>query len=63
MSKHFKKTGENLFCQDFVIEGALAHSNQFLKKLDLEVNFDELWDEKLLGEEDWTNRHIVLLKS
>src|SRR3989339_263916 len=48
MSKHFKKTGENLFCQDFVIEGALAHSNQFLKKLDLEVNFDELWDEKLL---------------
>lgn len=48
MPKYFKKTGENLFCQDFVIEGALAHSNQFLKKLDQEVNFEELWHEKLL---------------
>ena len=48
MTKHFKRTGENLFCQDFVIEGALAHSNQFLKKLDLEVNFEQLWHEKLL---------------
>lgn len=48
MPKHFKKTGENLFCQDFLIEGALAHSNQFLKKLDQEVNFEELWGEKLL---------------
>lgn len=48
MSKHFKKTGENLFCQDFLIEGALAHSNQFLKKLDMEVNFEQLWHEKLL---------------
>lgn len=48
MPKHFKKTGENLFCQDYVIEGALAHSNQFLKKLDMEVNFEQLWDGKLL---------------
>lgn len=48
MTKHFKKTGGNLFCQDFVIEGALAHSNQFLKKLDQEVNFEQLWHEKLL---------------
>jgi transposase, IS5 family len=48
MSQYFKKTGENLFCQDFLIEGALAHSNQFLKKLDLEVNFEKLWHEKLL---------------
>ncbi len=48
MSKHFKKTGENLFCQDFLIQGALAHSNQFLKKLDNEINFEELWHEKLL---------------
>lgn len=48
MSKHFKKTGENLFCQDFLIEGALAHSNRFLKKLDEQVSFEELWHEKLL---------------
>lgn len=48
MTKHFKKTGENLFCQDFLIEGALAHSNQFLKKLDEKVNFEQLWHEKLL---------------
>lgn len=48
MSKHFKKTGENLFCQDFLIEGALAHSNRFLKKLDEEVDFEALWHEKLL---------------
>lgn len=48
MTKYFKKTGENLFCRDFLIEGALAHSNQFLKKLDQEVNFEELWHEKLL---------------
>lgn len=49
MSKHFKKTGENLFCQNFVIEGALAHSNRFLEKLDKEVNFEKLWHEKLLS--------------
>lgn len=48
MIKHFKKTGENLFCQDFLIEGALAHSNRFLKKLDNEVDFEALWHEKLL---------------
>lgn len=48
MSKHFKKTGENLFCQDFLIQGALAHSNRFLEKLDMEIDFAELWHEKLL---------------
>lgn len=48
MSKHFKKTGENLFCQDFLIQGALAHSNRFLEKLDEEVGFEALWHEKLL---------------
>ena len=48
MSKHFKKTGENLFCQDFLIEGALAHSNRFLRNLDKEVNFEQLWHEKLM---------------
>jgi len=48
MTKYFKKTGGNLFCQDFVIESALAHSNQFLKKLDSEVNFEALWHERLL---------------
>lgn len=48
MSKQFKKTGENLFCQDFVIQGALAYSNRFLEKLDMEVNFEALWHEKLL---------------
>jgi IS5 family transposase len=48
MTKHFKKTGENLFCQDFLIQGALAHSNRFLEKLDREVDFEKLWHEKLL---------------
>jgi len=48
MSKHFKKTGENLFCQDFLIAGALAHTNSFLKKLDEKVSFEQLWHEKLL---------------
>ncbi len=48
MQKYFKRTGENLFCQDFVISGALAHTNQFLKKLDEQVDFSALWHEKLL---------------
>lgn len=48
MSKHFKKTGENLFCQEFLIEAALSHSNRFLRKLDKEVDFEQLWHEKLL---------------
>ena len=48
MKKYFKRTGENLFCQDFVISSALAHTNQFLKKLDEQVDFEALWHEKLL---------------
>lgn len=48
MSQQYKKTGENLFCQDFVMEGALNHTNRFLKKLSEEVDFEKLWHEKLL---------------
>lgn len=48
MSKHFKKTGENLFCSEFLLETAISHTYQFLEKLDEQVNFEELWREKLL---------------
>jgi IS5 family transposase len=36
------------FCQDFLIQGALAHSNRFLENLDKEVDFESMWHEKLL---------------
>ena len=49
MSKNFKKTGENLFCHSFIIDGALAHTNQFLKKLDETINFEQYWLDKLLA--------------
>lgn len=48
MSKHFKRTGENLFCTNSLIEMALENTNQFLKKLNEEVNFEKMWREKLL---------------
>lgn len=47
MKKYHKKTGENLFCQDFVMREAISHGNQFLGKLDEEVNFEQ-WYEKLI---------------
>ena len=48
MAKNFKKTGENLFCQSFLVEGALAHTNKFLNKLDSVIDFEKLWLDKLL---------------
>jgi len=49
MAKNFKKVGQSLFCSDFAVEQALAHTHQFLSHLDSEVNFEELWQEKLLA--------------
>jgi len=48
MKKYYKKTGKSLFCNDFVIQEALSHTNQFLKKLDEQISFEKLWNEKLL---------------
>ncbi len=48
MKKYYKKTGKTLFCNDFVIAEALSHTNQFLKKLNEQISFEELWNEKLL---------------
>jgi transposase len=48
MEKNFKKVGENLFASDFALEEAIKHGNQFLSKLDSEINFVDLWQEKLL---------------
>lgn len=48
MAQIYKKVGQNLFCGDFVMEGALHHTNQFLKKLNEEVDFEKLWHEKLI---------------
>lgn len=48
MSQNYKKLGTNLFCGDFVIEGALHHTNQFLKKLNEGIDFEALWHEKLI---------------
>jgi transposase, IS5 family len=48
MAKNFKKTGQNIFCTDFLVQGALSHTSQFLKKLEGEVNFEKLWQKKLL---------------
>lgn len=48
MSKNFKRTGENLFCTEYVMEMAFSHTHQFLKKLDEAVNFEEMWRTKLL---------------
>lgn len=48
MTKHFKKLGQNLFCQDFLIQSALNHTPQFLKELNKIVKFKELWRQKLL---------------
>lgn len=49
MSKYFKKTGENLFCQDFLFRGAMEHVNPFLSKLDTLVNFENRFQEKLIS--------------
>jgi transposase len=48
MPKHFKRLGENLFCNDYLMNTALANTNPFLIRLDKEVNFEEMWHEKLL---------------
>jgi hypothetical protein len=48
MAKKFKKVGQNLFCSDFAMQEAVSHTHQFLSQLDREVNFEELWREKLL---------------
>jgi len=48
MPQYFKKTGQNLFCQDFLINSALQHTNRFLKELDKYFNFEEMWNEKLI---------------
>lgn len=48
MPKHFKKLGENLFCNDYLMQAALANTNHFLVKLGREMDFGEIWHEKLL---------------
>lgn len=45
---YFKETGTNLFCQDFLIEEAMKYTNQFLPKLDKEIDFEKTWREKLI---------------
>lgn len=48
MSKYFKPTGRNLFCNDFVVESALQHTGSFLKELDQVFDFESLFQEKLI---------------
>lgn len=48
MPQHFKKVGQNLFCSDFALEQALSHTHQFLSHLSGAVDFEKLWQEKLL---------------
>lgn len=49
MAQYFKKTGENLFCQDFLLQGAMKHVNPFLQKLAELVDFEQRFQEKLLA--------------
>lgn len=49
MAKQFKKLGQNLFCQDFLMQNALNYTNQWLQKLNRQVDFTELWQKKLLA--------------
>lgn len=45
---YFIKTGANLFCQDYLIQEALKNTNQFLSKLDEQVDFEKMFREKLV---------------
>jgi len=45
---YFKQRGQNLFCQDYLIQNALLHTNQFLKKLDKHFNFEAMFEQKLM---------------
>lgn len=48
MSQNFKKVGENLFCSDFAFQEAISHTHQFLTRLQKKVDFERLWQDKLL---------------
>lgn len=48
MAQNLKKVGENLFCSDYVLQEALSHTHQFLTRLSEQVDFEKLWQEKLL---------------
>ena len=48
MAQYFKKTGENLFCQDFLLQGAMEHVNPFLSRLNGLIDFEQRFEQKLL---------------
>lgn len=48
MSQYFKTTGQNLFCNDFLVQQALLHTGSFLKELDKLFNFEALFQKKLI---------------
>ncbi len=49
MAQNFKKVGENLFCSDFAFQEAVSHTHQFLTRLQKKVDFENLWQNKLLA--------------